>query len=96
MLAFWMAVFHISRTWFNALNCDEQVEYSLKRNSVTAVLGPRPCGQTIWAREIGRQENGVASASVRDDREGEIDSRTGLLKDGVELGRVASSLGFGN
>jgi predicted AAA+ superfamily ATPase len=34
-----------------------QVEYSLKRNPVTAILGPRQCGKTTLAREIGRQEN---------------------------------------
>ncbi len=33
-----------------------QVEYSLKRNPVTAILGPRQCGKTTLAREIGRQE----------------------------------------
>jgi predicted AAA+ superfamily ATPase len=34
-----------------------QVEYSLKRNPVTTILGPRQCGKTTLAREIGRQEN---------------------------------------
>jgi len=34
-----------------------QVEYSLKRNPVTAILGPRQSGKTTLAREIGRQEN---------------------------------------
>ena len=33
-----------------------QVEYSLKRNPVTAILGPRQCGKTTLAREIGWQE----------------------------------------
>lgn len=36
-----------------------QVEYSLERNPVTAILGPRQCGKTTLAREIGRQENAV-------------------------------------
>ena len=35
----------------------QQVEYSLKRNPVTAILGPRQSGKTTLAREIGRQEN---------------------------------------
>ena len=34
-----------------------QIEYSLKRNPVTVVLGPRQCGKTTLAREIGRPEN---------------------------------------
>ena len=34
-----------------------QVEYGLKRNPVTAILGPRQCGKTTLAREIGRREN---------------------------------------
>ena len=34
-----------------------QVEYSLKRNPITAILGPRQSGKTTLAREIGRQEN---------------------------------------
>lgn len=33
-----------------------QIEYSLKRNPVTAILGPRQCGKTTLAREIGRRE----------------------------------------
>ncbi|MCX6927015.1 MAG: ATP-binding protein [Verrucomicrobia bacterium] len=33
-----------------------QVKYGLKRNPVTAILGPRQCGKTTLAREIGRQE----------------------------------------
>ena len=35
----------------------QQVEYSLKRNPVTGILGPRQSGKTTLAREIGRQEN---------------------------------------
>jgi len=34
-----------------------RVEYSLKRNPVTAILGPRQSGKTTLAREIGRQKN---------------------------------------
>ena len=34
-----------------------QVEYSRKRNPVTAGLGSGPCGKTTLAREIGRPEN---------------------------------------
>ena len=36
-----------------------QVEYGLKRNPVTAILGPRQCGKTTLAREVGRRENAV-------------------------------------
>jgi hypothetical protein len=41
------------------INRDEllqQVKYGLKRSPVTAILGPRQCGKTTLAREIGRQE----------------------------------------
>ena len=31
-----------------------QVEYGLKLNPVTAILGPRQCGKTTLAREVGR------------------------------------------
>ncbi len=34
-----------------------QVEYGLKLNPVTAILGPRQCGKTTLAREVGRREN---------------------------------------
>lgn len=36
-----------------------QVEYGLKRNAVTAILGPRQCGKTTLAKEVGRRENAV-------------------------------------
>ncbi len=36
-----------------------QVEYGLKRNPVTAILGPRQCGKTTLAKEVGRRENAV-------------------------------------
>ncbi len=36
-----------------------QVEYGLKRYAVTAILGPRQCGKTTLAREIGRREQAV-------------------------------------
>jgi hypothetical protein len=36
-----------------------RVEYGLKRSPVTAILGPRQCGKTTLAREIGRQVNAV-------------------------------------
>lgn len=32
-----------------------QIEYGLQRNPVTAILGPRQCGKTTLARQIGRQ-----------------------------------------
>ncbi|MEQ2006385.1 MAG: AAA family ATPase [Limisphaerales bacterium] len=36
-----------------------QVEYGLQRNPVMAILGPRQCGKTTLAREVGRRENAV-------------------------------------
>ena len=60
-----MAVFHISRTWLNALNCAEPIEYSLKRNPVTAVLGPRPCGKTALARKALFHQIVAANVSWR-------------------------------
>lgn len=36
-----------------------QVEYGLKHSPVTAILGPRQCGKTTLAREIGQRENAV-------------------------------------
>lgn len=36
-----------------------QVEYGLKRYAVTAILGPRQCGKTTLAKEVGRLENAV-------------------------------------
>jgi hypothetical protein len=36
-----------------------QVEYGLTHSPVTAILGPRQCGKTTLAREIGRRENAV-------------------------------------
>ncbi len=36
-----------------------QVEYGLQRNPVTAILGPRQCGKTTLAKEVGRRENAV-------------------------------------
>lgn len=33
-----------------------QVKYGLKRSPVTAILGPRQCGKTTLARDIGRRE----------------------------------------
>ncbi|MBK9138902.1 MAG: ATP-binding protein [Verrucomicrobia bacterium] len=36
-----------------------QIEYGLKHSPVTAILGPRQCGKTTLAREIGRRENAV-------------------------------------
>lgn len=33
-----------------------QVNYGLKRSPVTAILGPRQCGKTTLARDIGRRE----------------------------------------
>ena len=40
----------------NRVELLEQVKYGLKRSPVTAILGPRQCGKTTLAREIGRQE----------------------------------------
>ena len=37
----------------------QRVEYGLKRNPVTAIFGPRQCGKTTLARELGRRENAV-------------------------------------
>ncbi len=34
-----------------------QVEYGLKRSPVTAIVGPRQCGKTTLAKEIGRRES---------------------------------------
>lgn len=36
-----------------------RVEYGLRRNPVTAMLGPRQCGKTTLAKEVGRRENAV-------------------------------------
>jgi hypothetical protein len=36
-----------------------QVEYGLTHSPVTAILGPRQCGKTTLAREIGRREKAV-------------------------------------
>ena len=35
------------------------VDYGLRLSPVTAILGPRQCGKTTLAREIGRRENAV-------------------------------------
>jgi len=37
----------------------QRVEYGLKRNPVTAILGPRQCGKTTLARELGCLEKAV-------------------------------------
>lgn len=36
-----------------------EVEHGLKHSPVTAILGPRQCGKTTLAREIGRRKNAV-------------------------------------
>jgi len=36
-----------------------EVDYGLQHSPVTAILGPRQCGKTTLAREIGRRENAV-------------------------------------
>lgn len=42
-----------------------QVNYGLKRSPVTAILGPRQCGKTTLARDIGRRE-GAAYFDLED------------------------------
>lgn len=58
MLAFWKVLFQFA--WMiERAELLGQVEYSLERNPVTAILGPRQCGKTTLAREVGRREKAV-------------------------------------
>jgi predicted AAA+ superfamily ATPase len=67
----------------------EQVQYGLKRNPVTAILGPRQCGKTTLGREIGRQEK-AAYFDLEDPNDHQIHAdRDAGLEAGAALGSLS-------
>ena len=62
MRALGKVLFHIAHMVERA-ELLRQVEYGLKRNPVTAILGPRQCGKTTLARQIRRKVSSSVCAA---------------------------------
>lgn len=56
ILEIWKRSFHISRMLIQRTELIERVTTALKSSPITGLLGPRQCGKTTLAKEIGRQQ----------------------------------------